>query len=59
MEHVSHFMAQYGEANQNEYYKLQLFLLLLTGAAFSWYSSLAPNSVQSWPDIKRLFYDRF
>ena len=45
MEHVSCFMAQCGEANQNEYYKLQLFPLSLTGATFSWYSSLAPNSV--------------
>ena len=45
MEHISHFTAQCNEANQNENYKLQLFSLLLTGTAFSWYSFLAPNSV--------------
>ena len=40
---------------QNEYYKLQPFPLSLTGATFSWYSSLAPNSIHAWADIERLF----
>ena len=35
MKHISHFTAQCDETNQNEYYKLQLFPLSLTGAAFS------------------------
>ena len=26
---------------------------------FSWYSSLAPNSVQGWADMERLFHDCF
>ena len=38
---------------------LQLFPLSLTGAAFTWYSSLPPNYVQNWVDMKCLFYDRF
>ena len=29
------------------------------GAAFTWYSSLLPNSMQSWEDMERLFHDRF
>ena len=59
MEHVRCFMAQYGEANQDEYHKLQLFPLSLTGTAFSCYSALAPNSVQSWAYMERLFHDHF
>ena len=43
-------MAQCGEANQNEYTKLQLFPLSLSGAAFFWYSSLAPILVKDWAD---------
>ena len=37
----------------------QLFPLSLTGAEFTWYSSLPPNSVQSSPTMKRLFHNRF
>ena len=59
MEYVSRFMAQCGEANQNEYYKWQLFPLSLIRAAFSWYSTLASNLVQSWVDMERLFHDHF
>ena len=55
MEHVSWC----GEANQNEYYKLQLFPLSFTEVAFSWYSSPAPNSYQSRPNMEKLFHDCF
>ena len=35
MEHVSRFTAQCGEVGQNEYHKLQLFLLSLMGTALT------------------------
>ena len=35
MEHISRFTVQCSEASQNEYYKLQLFLLPLIGIAFT------------------------
>lgn len=47
IEHIDKFTAQCGEANQNEFYKLQLFPLSLTGATFTWYFALAPNSTQN------------
>ena len=47
MEHISLFMAQCGKLSQNEYYKLQLFPLSLTRTAFTWFSSLPPNSIQN------------
>ena len=47
MEHISRFVAQCAEASQNDFLRLQLFPLSLTGVAFTWYSSLPPNSVQS------------
>ena len=59
MEHISRFTAQCGKANQNEYHKLQLFPLSLTATAFTWYSSLPPNSIQNWADMEWLFHDRF
>ena len=59
MEHVSRFTAQCGEEIQNDYYKLQLFLLSLIRIAFTWYYSLLHNSVQNWADMERSFHDRF
>ena len=59
MEHVSRFIAQCAEASQNDFLKLQLFPLSLTETAFTWYSSLPLNSIQSLPDMERLFHVRF
>ena len=38
---------------------LQLFPFSLTGATFTWYSSLPPNFVQSWADMECLYHDKF
>lgn len=35
VEHISRFIFQYGEENQNEYHKLQLFPLSLTRNTFT------------------------
>ena len=59
MEHISQFTAQCGKANQNKYYKLQLFHLFLTAVVLIKHSSLPPNSVQNWADMEWLFHDCF
>jgi len=59
MEHIGQFTTKSGEASQNEFHKLQLFPLSLTGVAFTWYLNLQPNSVQNWVDMKSCFHDRF
>ena len=33
--------------------------LSLTGTAFSWFSSLAPNSIRSWEELEQKFHDHF
>ena len=47
-EHVSQYLAQLGETSSINELKVRLFFLSLTGTAFSWFSSLAPNSITSW-----------
>ena len=39
--------------------KLRLFLLSLSGAAFTWFISLPPNSVRTWADSEQKFHDYF
>jgi hypothetical protein len=36
-----------------------LFSLSLTGTAFAWFSSLAPNSIDSWNQLEQKFHDHF
>ncbi|XP_021822265.1 uncharacterized protein LOC110763735 [Prunus avium] len=39
--------------------KLRLFVHSLTGAAFSWFMNLLPNSVRDWADTERIFHEHF
>jgi hypothetical protein len=45
LEHVSQFILQCGEASANDTVKLRMFHLSLSGTAFTWFTSLAPNSI--------------
>jgi hypothetical protein len=36
-----------------------LFSLSLTGTAFSWFSSLAPNSIDYLNQLEQIFHDHF
>ena len=36
-----------------------MFSLSLSGTAFSWFSALAPNYVQTWSQLERKFHDHF
>jgi hypothetical protein len=58
-EHISQYIAQLGEASSHDYFKVHLFSLSLTGTAFSWFSSLAPNSIDSWNQFEQKFHDHF
>ena len=58
-EHVSQYLAQLGEASSINELKVRLFSLSLTGTVFSWFSSLAPNSITSWEQLEQKFHDHF
>ena len=51
-EDISQYLAQLGEAGSINELKVHLFSLFLTGTAFSWFSSLAPNSIGSWEQLE-------
>jgi len=36
-----------------------MFSLSLTGTVFSWFLSLAPNSIRSWDELEQKFHDHF
>jgi hypothetical protein len=58
-DHISQYTAQLGEAGVYNALKVRLFSLSLTGAAFAWFSSLAPSSIISWDMLEHKFHDHF
>ncbi|XP_050211602.1 uncharacterized protein LOC126661779 [Mercurialis annua] len=59
VEHVARFSAQCGEAAAHDFWKLRLFASSLTKMAFTWYSRLSPNSVDTWKELEILFHEEF
>ena len=47
LEHIGQLIIQCGKASTSDIYKLRLFSLSLSGAAFIWFISLLPNSVRT------------
>jgi hypothetical protein len=45
LEHIDQFILQCGEASANDAIKLRMFPLSLFGTAFTWFTSLGPNSI--------------
>jgi hypothetical protein len=40
-------------------YRIRLFPLSLSGIAFNWFTSLAPNSVNTWVELEERFHEYF
>jgi hypothetical protein len=55
--HISQYTAQLGEAGTFNSSKVRLFSLYWTGTAFAWFSSLAPNFIDSWDYLEQKFHD--
>ena len=51
-EHISQYIAQLGEVGSRKSLCVRMFSLSLTGTAFSWFSSLTPNSIRSWNELE-------
>ena len=58
-EHISQYVAQLGEVGSNKSLCVRMFSLSLTVTAFSWFSSLAPNTICSWDELEQKFHDHF
>jgi hypothetical protein len=56
---LSNNTAQLGEAGTYNSLKVRLLSLSLTGTGLAWFSSLAPNSIDSWDQLEQKFHDHF
>jgi hypothetical protein len=58
-EHIGQFLAHVNDVGSTDVHKIRMFLLSLTGAAFNWFTSLPPNSIDSWVSLEQKFHDYF
>jgi len=58
-EHISKYIPQLGEVGSSKSLCVRMFSLSLTRTAFSWFSSLVPNSIHSWDELEQKFHDHF
>ncbi|KAK1666104.1 hypothetical protein QYE76_054263 [Lolium multiflorum] len=56
IEHVSRYLAQLGTISASDELRVRFFAQSLTGSAFGWYTSLPPNSVQTWKQLEEQFH---
>jgi hypothetical protein len=59
LEHVSQFILQCDEASANDVLKLKMFPLSLSDTAFTWFTSLSPNSIFTWAQLEQKFHEYF
>jgi hypothetical protein len=58
-EHIGQFLAQINDVGMTDVHRVRLFLLSLSRTAFKWFTSLAPNSIDTWSSLEQKFYDYF
>jgi hypothetical protein len=59
LEHVGQFILRCGEASANDTLKLRMVCLSLSGTAFTWITSLAPNSIITWTQLEQKIHEYF
>ena len=59
IEYVSRYLTQLGEASVEETHRVCFFSLSLSGPYFTWFSSLAVNSIANWSDLEKKFHTYF
>jgi hypothetical protein len=58
-EHIGQFLAHVNDVSITDMHKIRMFPLSLTGAAINWFTSLPPNSIDSWVSLEQKFHDYF
>ncbi|CAJ2662058.1 unnamed protein product [Trifolium pratense] len=59
VEHISRYLAESGNLANNENLRMKYFPNSLTKNAFTWFTTLPPNSIHSWAQLERTFHEQF
>ncbi|XP_050895910.1 uncharacterized protein LOC127102601 [Lathyrus oleraceus] len=58
IEHVARYLTESGDLAHNECLRVKNFPSSLTKAAFTWFTSLAPSSIDSWAKLEKKFHEQ-
>jgi hypothetical protein len=58
-DHVGQFLVQVNDTGINDVHRVKLFPLSLSRIALNWFTSLAPNSTNTWAEIEDKFHKYF
>ncbi|XP_058741183.1 uncharacterized protein LOC131613539 [Vicia villosa] len=58
-EHIARYMTKAGDLANNEDLRMKYFPSSLTKNAFTWFTTLPPNSIDTWSQLVRLFHEQF
>jgi hypothetical protein len=56
---IGQFLAQVNDVGITDVHMIRMFPLSLIGAAFNWFTSLPPNSIDSWVSLEQKFHVSF
>ena len=59
VEHVARYLIEAGDISNNENLRIKYFPSSLTKNAFTWFTTLPPNSIHHWTQLERLFHEQF
>ena len=59
VEHIARYLTESGDMANNENQRVNNFPSSLTKAAFTWFTTLPPNSIESWTKLEKLFHEQF
>ncbi|WJX26814.1 hypothetical protein P8452_15690 [Trifolium repens] len=59
VEHIARYLAESGNLANNENLRMKYFPNSLTKNAFTWFTTLPPNSIHHWTQLEKLFHEQF
>jgi len=59
VEHIAGYLTEAGDLENDENLRLKFFPNSLTKNAFTWFTTLAPHSIQNWTELERLLHEQF
>jgi len=59
VEHILRYLTEAGDLPNDENLRLKYSPNSLTKNSFTWFTTLAPHSIQSWTELERLFHEQF
>ncbi|XP_050910059.1 uncharacterized protein LOC127123926 [Lathyrus oleraceus] len=59
IEHIARYITEAGDLANSENLRMKYFPSSLTKNACTWFTTLPPNSIDTWPHLGRLFHEQF